>query len=235
MRGDDVIGIICAMELEAQAIVSDMRNKSCIRISGVDFISGTVCSREAVVAVCGVGKVFAALCTQTMILRFSPELIINVGVGGTLTGSLHCGDIAVAQSVLQHDMDTSPLGDPRGLVSGINKINFTCDSDVLTALETIAERELHINCVRGIIASGDRFINSGEDKIFLNRYFKAIACDMESGAVGQVCYVNGVPFCIIRSISDEADGRSHMDYNEFAKKAADNASKLLKLYLKESL
>lgn len=235
MRGDDMIGIICAMELEAQAIISDMQDKSCMSISGVDFISGTICSRDAVVAVCGVGKVFAALCTQTMILRFSPGLIINVGVGGTLTGELHCGDIAVAQSVLQHDIDTSPLGDPRGLVSGINKINFPCDFETMTAMKTIAERELSVNCISGVIASGDRFINSSEDKIFLNQYFKAIACDMESGAVGQVCYVNSIPFCVIRSISDEADGRSHMDYNEFAKKAAANASKLLKLYLMESL
>lgn len=227
-------GIICAMEVEAHTILSYMKNPVTEQISGIDFVSGTVCGKKAVVAVCGVGKVFAALCTQAMIMRFAPEIIINTGVGGTLTDRLHCGDIAVAASVVQHDMNTSPLGDPIGMISGINKINFVCDKSASADLKRIAGERLNIENVCGVIASGDRFINDRSEKQFIHRWFGAIACDMESGAVGQVCFVNGVPFCVLRSISDEADGRSHLDYSDFARIAANNAAKLLLTYLEET-
>ena len=229
-----MIGIICAMQAEAHVLLNNMENAKTERVSGVDFVYGTVGGLEVTVAVSGVGKVFAALCTQTMILRFSPDFIINTGVAGSLTSRLHCGDIAIATSVVQHDLDTTALGDPLGLVSGINKINFKCDAASVNTLKQIAAEQLSIECVCGVIASGDRFINSKKEKELIKRWFGAVACDMESGAIGQICFVNNIPFCIIRSISDSADSRSHMDYADFVRLAADNAAALLLSYLRGS-
>ena len=118
------IGIIGAMRVEIEALAAAMENPKTEVISGIEFRSGILCGREAVLAVCGVGKVFAALCAQTMILRCGVDAVINTGVAGTLSGELSIGDIAVAADVVQHDMDTSPLGDPVGLISGLNIVHM---------------------------------------------------------------------------------------------------------------
>ena len=124
-------GIIGAMHIEVETIKSLMENKISETISGVEYVRGSLHGKEIVIAACGIGKVAAAMCTQTMILKYSPECIINTGVGGSLSTKLAIGDIAVAESLVQHDMDTSPLGDPIGLISGINIVNIPADKKVL--------------------------------------------------------------------------------------------------------
>lgn len=223
-------GIICAMTKEAELLISSMTDTKTRVSGGIEYTSGILCGKEVVIAVCGVGKVFASMCTQAMILEYKPELIINTGVGGTLTTALHCGDILIADKVVQHDMDTSPLGDPRGLISGINKIYFECDSNAADGLCKCA-KELGINFKTGIVASGDRFVASKTVKEDIIATFDGNVCDMESGAIGQVCFVNKVPFAIVRAISDEADGEAQTDYMTFMAKAADNASSLVKTFL----
>ena len=120
-------GIIGAMHIDVETIKSLMKNKTAEKIGGVEFVKGTLHGKEIVIAVCGIGKVAAAMCTQAMILRYSPDRIINTGVGGSLSTKLTIGDIAVAESLVQHDMDTSPLGDPVGLISGLNIVNIPAD------------------------------------------------------------------------------------------------------------
>ena len=122
-----MIGIIAAMNVEMESLRSHIENPVSKNISGITFVSGTLEGKEVVTAVCGIGKVFAALCAQTMILRYQPECIINTGVAGTLTDALTIGSVAVSSGVVQHDMDTSPLGDPLGLISGINKVVIPAD------------------------------------------------------------------------------------------------------------
>ena len=111
------IGIICAMEVELSKISEAMDIKIKKEISGVEFLYGTLEGKNVVCAVCGVGKVFAAICTEAMILNFAPDVIVNSGVAGGLSDSLSICDAVVAESMVQHDMDTSPLGDPVGLLS----------------------------------------------------------------------------------------------------------------------
>ena len=125
-----MIGIIGAMHIEVETVKSLMENKVSETVSGMEFVSGTLFGRKIVVAVCGIGKVAAAMCAQTMILKYSPECIINTGVGGSLDPELHICDVVIAESLVQHDMDTSPLGDPVGLISGINIVNIPCDGRV---------------------------------------------------------------------------------------------------------
>ncbi len=219
-------GIICALEYEAKLLISKLKNKKETTISNINFYEGKLNEKNVVIAICGVGKVFAAICTQTMILKFSPEIIINTGVAGAIHPSLACGDIAIATSVVQHDMDTSPLGDPVGLISGINKIYFDCNKPTVNKINEIA-KSLGLNVLPGTIASGDQFVSSVEKKNFIQNTFNAIACDMEAAAIGHTCFVNGTDFCIIRAISDSADGSAHIDYPTFSKQAANNAANII--------
>ena len=214
-----MLGIIAAMRVEAMELIGKMTEREERTISGVTFTSGKLCGRDAVIAVCGIGKVFAALCTQTMILTYHPDAIVNTGVAGTLTDKLSICDMALSVDLVQHDMDTSALGDPVGLISGINVVYLPADRRLVeTILSPEVAGEVHI--VSGTIASGDQFIGSGERKRWIVDSFGAIACEMEGAAVAQVCYVNKVPFAVLRAISDNADGTSCDDYPTFVEKAA---------------
>ena len=226
-----MIGIIAAMVPEIEKVKAAMTDKDTRTVSGIEFVSGKLYGKDAVVAKCGIGKVFAALCTQTMILTYAPEYIINIGVGGTLTDRLSIGDIAISSDVVQHDMDTSPLGDPVGLVSGINIVHFPADERISAGLASAADK-LGINRLIGTVASGDQFIASKERKEFIRTSFGAVSCEMEGAAVGHVCYVNSVPFAVLRAISDSADDSSHMDYGEFVLLAAERSFDVISEFIK---
>ena len=225
-----MIGIIAAMNVEMESLRSHMENTETDVISGIRFVRGSLEGKEVVTAVCGIGKVFAAMCAQAMIMHYNPEQIINTGVAGTLTDKLDIGSIAVSSAVVQHDMDTSALGDPVGLISGINKIELPADR-LLSGKISACAKVMGIRTETGVIASGDQFVASAERKTFIVEKFKAIACEMEGAAIGQVCYVNKVPFCVLRAISDSADGSSHMDYPVFVKMAAEQSVKLMRRFL----
>ena len=219
---NDIIGIICAMNKEASGIIENMTDVTREEISGVTFNRGKINGKDCVVAVCGIGKVFAALCAQTMILTYSPSLIINSGVAGGLHPALKVCDVTVATSLVQHDMDTSAIGDPKGLISGINIINIPTDADATARLTTAAE-SCGINVINGVIATGDKFVASSEDKKNITETFSAIACEMEGGAIAQVCYVNKTPVCVMRAISDGGDDNATLDYPTFAKLASEQS------------
>ena len=221
-----MIGIIGAMSVEVEALKAAMTDKKEEEISGVNFVCGVLCGRDVVVAQCGIGKVFAAMAAQTMILRFGVDTVINTGVAGTLTSELGIADVAVSSACVQHDMDTSAIGDPVGLISGINVIELPADK-ALGECVAKAAGELGIRCVSGVIASGDQFVSSAERKRYIVDNFGAIACEMEGASIAQVCYVNRVRYVVIRAISDSADGSAHMDYGEFVKVAAANSAKIL--------
>lgn len=225
-----MIGIIGAMQVEIEAIVSALENKEVTKISNVNYYKGTLYGKSVVVACCGVGKVFAGICAQTMILKFNVRSILNIGVGGTLTDKLNICDLGIAKDVVQHDMDTSPLGDPIGLISGINVIKIKCDEENVALWEKAAEN-LKINYHTGTIASGDCFVAKAEKKKFIKENFDAIVCEMEGAAIGQVCYVNNIPFNVIRAVSDNADGSADMDFPKFTKLAVEQSLNLLKEYL----
>lgn len=211
------LGIIGAMQMEVDNLKEALENQSVEVISGISFVSGTIGEVEVVAAVCGVGKVFAAICAEAMILKYNPDMIINIGVAGTLTKDLSVLDVAVASDVFQHDMDTSALGDPVGLISGLNQIFFPTDEKMKTLLcECLKEKG--IKYITGPIATGDLFMHDAEHKALVRERFGAIAAEMEGGSIGHVCTVNQVPFAVLRSISD-GDGGA-IDYQTFAEKAA---------------
>ncbi len=225
------IGIIGAMKSEMDRIKATVEDQKITRIGGTDYVEGKVHGVPVVVATCGIGKVFAGICAQTMILKFHPAMIVNVGVAGSLSRDLNIGDIAVAASVVQHDMDTSGIGDPPGLISGINMIWIPSDPDMVAGMEKSAEAA-GFHRVTGAIASGDLFVTDGEKKKSIARSFQAVACEMEGGAIGQTCHVNGVPFCVLRAISDNGDENATDDYGISLDMAADRASQVLDGWLK---
>ena len=221
-----MIGFIGAMQIELDGIRANMTDKRSVTVSSVEYVIGKLGKNEIVTAVCGVGKVFAAICAQTMILKFNPTLIINTGVAGGVASGLKIGDVVIADTVCQHDMDTSPIGDPVGLISGINKIYFDTDKKASDALSASLAK-FGINTVRGNIATGDQFVSSGEKKSYLKESFSAAACEMEGGSIGHVCFVNNVPFAVLRSISDNADEGATVDFPTFAKASADGYVKVV--------
>lgn len=231
-KTDFSVGIIAAMTVEAEGICSSMTETSEKEVSGIKFVVGRLHGINAVVAVCGVGKVFAAICAETMILEFSPDLIINTGVAGTLTDKLSIGDIAIADKLVQHDMDTSPLGDPVGMISGINLV-YLPTSEKYSALLLEATKKLGTkNCLVGTIASGDKFISDTDEKKRIVSLFDACACEMEGAAIAQVCYVNNTPCCVMRAISDGSDENASLDFPTFVKESAERGSAVIKAFFR---
>ena len=211
------IGIIGAMQMEVDELKEALSNTTNVEYSGVTFVCGKMNEVEVVAAVCGVGKVFAAICAEAMILKFGVDMVINIGVAGSLTKDLGVLDVALADQVVQHDMNTSALGDPIGLLSGLDQIFLPSDDKMRKLLcECLMEKGIKYKV--GTIATGDLFIHKPTQKALLHERFNAIACEMEGGSIGHVCYVNEVPFAILRSISDGEGGA--MDYQTFAEKAA---------------
>ncbi len=224
------IGIVTAMENEAADIRACMQDVVKERISGADFYAGTIGSTRVVLSTSGMGKVSMAVCAQTMILRYGPELMINTGIAGSLAEDIHIGDLVVATDVVEHDMDVSPLKLPPGWLVGPDIVKLPADPQWS---ETFASflRAKGCRVFTGTVATGDQFIATDRQRERILRDFPdALCAEMEGGALGHVCFQNGVPFCVIRTISDNAGDDSESDYETFAEEtAARNAEMVVRL------
>lgn len=217
-----MIGIIGAMDIEIDNIVLNMTNIKKEKISSVTYISGELCGKEVVCAVCGIGKVFAAVCAQTMILRYNPEIIINTGIAGSLSDKLSVADTVVAQSLVQHDMDTTAFGDPKGFINGLGIVNISCDDEVSKEICTVMDK-CGVKNVRGVIATGDCFIADNDKKAEIHNTFNAIACDMEGASIALVCNLGGVKCAVMRTVSDGADGDEYVENKDTTAKKSTEA------------
>lgn len=225
-----MIGIIGAMDVEVNTLKQKVKNKTVTNIAGIDFVMGDIEGVMAVVAQCSPGKVNAALCTQAMIDRFSPDSIINVGVGCSLSPEVVIKNIVIASDVCEYDIDITALGEPRGFINGLNMTKVPTDTALSDALARAA-----INCGerihRGTVASGDTFIAGEELKHSLKTDFGAICGEMEGGAIGHTCAANGIPFAVLRSISDGGDENALMDYPTFKNIAAKLSTSIILEYI----
>lgn len=227
------IGIITAMKVESETILSSMENAITERVFAFEFHVGRLCGRDVVLCVSGVGKVNAAACTQALIMKYAPSLVINIGVAGTATRALGVGDFAVGESCFQFDVDTSPVGDPKYMISGINKIYVESDSSIVkTAVDVAKETFPSLNVLAGRIGSSDKFIG-GE-----NSYLRdvaadagAVCVDMESGSISQVAYLNSIKFLAVRTISDSADGDAPESFSDFCTESARRAEEWLRRFI----
>ena len=217
-----MLGIICAMQIEADGIIALCQNTETTEKYGMTFTKGTLHGKDVVVVVCGVGKVNAGMCAAVLINDFKPDLVINSGVAGAVSPMVSIGDIVVGTKAVEHDMNTTPLGDRQGEVSfpKCKKMFFECDKDASRLLEEVCAGLDDTKTVRGIIASGDIFISDRSQRLRLNDRFGALAREMEGAAIGHVCWCCGVPFAILRAISDDIDENKGVDFVKFCALAA---------------
>ena len=226
-----MIGIIGAMPVEVDGLTAILNEKQGEAVSGIVFYQGKISGVSCVVACCGPGKVNAAVCTQAMLMRYPVSLVINTGVAGGIGPGVRIGDLVVAEGVVQHDFDTSPLDGVKGLLPVLNEVVVPTDQAASDTLLQCASRVYDGNVTRGIVATGDQFISGGEQAAKIRGDFGADACEMEGGSIGQVCALNKIPFAVIRAISDHGDDEASVDFPAFASQAAQKSIELLKTAL----
>ena len=215
------IGVIGAMANEVKTLIEEMSCETASTIAGMTFHEGTLSGADVVVVQCGVGKVSAAMCAQALIDRFGVTKVINTGIAGSLDNVLDIGDLVVSTDAVQHDMDAGGIGCNPGVIPFLDVLSFPADEELRTvALAAARAVAPDITARAGRIASGDQFICTAEQRKRIIDTFGARCCEMEGGAIAQVCWRNDVPYVIVRAISDKADGSSTMDYLEFEEKAA---------------
>ena len=207
-----VTGIIGAMESEITAIRDAMEDIRLTTIAGMEFAEGTISGADAVVVQCGVGKVNAGICAQTLINCFHVDRVINTGVAGSLTGELAINDFVVSVDAVQHDYDVSAIGFRKGEIpyTGMEQLRSR-------AVEAVRRAAPASKVLEGRVCSGDQFIAGAEQVERITTEFGGLCTEMEGGAIAQVCYLNSTPFVIIRAISDGSDG---MAFEEFQEEAA---------------
>ena len=225
-----MVGIIGAMTIEIDGLKEIMTEKVSEEFAGMTYTKGKLMGKDTVVTVCGEGKVNAAIATQIMILKYNPDFVINTGVAGGLADGLSVCDIVVADSVVQHDLDMTPVGIELGATAGIECVYMECDKKIKELLID-SVMDCGIKYQTGVIATGDQFISSDTKKQWLVKTFNAYACEMEGGAIGQVCIRNKVPFVILRAISDGGDDSAKLSFPEFAALASANSIKVMKNFI----
>lgn len=228
-----IIGIIGAMQEETELLLKEMNiDKKEIKAQ-MEFNAGKLYDKKVVVVTSGIGKVNAAVCAQILVDDYNVDCTINVGIAGGAKEDIYPGDVVVAESLIQHDVDTSFFGDKIGQIPRLETYDFKCDSNLVQiASEACKEINHEHNYFKGRIVSGDQFISSAEKLNYFHDEFTALGCEMEGASIAQVCYLNNIPFVVIRSISDNAINGTHMDYEKFKHIAVKNSTNILRKMLK---
>lgn len=218
------IGIIVATIEELEAVKEIMSELEKETIYDLDFYKGRINSNNYILVKCGVGKVNAARTTQILTDSFSLQYIVNVGVAGGLSSNLQIGDIVIGEKLVQHDFDITAFGHEKGYITDTGKI-FKSDKVLVEKFRKIKIDDIKI--ITGTIASGDIFVQDIKMKEKIRAKFNCDCVEMEGAAIGQVCFLNKVPFVVVRSISDIPNGNNYMEYQEFVKLAAKNCAKVI--------
>ncbi len=233
-----IVGIIGAMPEEIKGVIQLLSDKEEIYVGGRTFYHGYINYIEVVVVISGWGKVSAAVAITTLIQTFNISEVIFTGVGGAINKDLHIGDIVIGKRLVQHDMDVRPLI-PQFQIPSLGKIYVETNglqlekaiACVQIVLDNLNLEEIQEFCVKkpvlyvGDIASGDQFFSSNKQKEKLLKELPTVLCvEMEGAAVAQVCCEYSIPFTVIRTISDQADESSSVDFNAFIKQIASRYS-----------
>ena len=224
------IGIIGAMDIEVDALKEQMLDVTRVNKASMEFYQGKLNGKDVVVVRSGIGKVNAAVCTQILADVFEVEAVINTGIAGSLRNEINIGDIVVSTDALQHDMDAVEFGYPKGQIPGMKVFSFVANAALReTAVRVCQKVNSDIQVFEGRIVSGDQFVASGEQKEHIISVTGACCTEMEGAAIAQTAYSNGVPFVILRAISDKADHSEQMDYPAFEKMAAEHCAAVTEL------
>ncbi len=214
------------MAEELEQLLSDLREQKTMRRGAYTLHTGTLQGKPVLVAQCGVGKVNAAALAQTLVLEGVSHVIFT-GVAGGVAPGLRVGDIVVSRDALQHDVDVQALGYALGEVPG-EPLSWAADETLqkaaLASAQALAEVAAgEVRVVSGRVLSGDQFIADAAKVTFLSQTFGGACAEMEGAAAAQVCSRARVPFVIVRSLSDSADGGAEVDFRTFTPLAARRA------------
>ena len=223
------VGVIGAMEQEVRLLIESMQIESEKEIAGMRFTCGLIEGKQAVVVMCGVGKVNAAICAHTLIREFGARSVINTGAAGSLNNEINISDLVFSTDALQYDLDASPLGFAVGEIPYANVREFPADEELRRVGEEAAAEAFPGTCIfTGRICSADTFVASVEAKERIRREFGGECCEMEGAAIAQACYLNKTPYLIVRAISDKADGSGDADFSEFSAEASRKGAELVR-------
>lgn len=226
------IGIIGAMEEEVLCLKNKMNISEVRSIASLEFYVGMLYSREVILVRAGIGKVNAALCTQILIDCFHVDSVINTGVAGALSDELEIGDVVISLDAMQHDVDATGFGYDIGIIPRMDNSCFKADQRLLKIAKKASEvLSMKTNVYVKRIVSGDQFISDNQKKKELVEIFDGFCTEMEGASIAQVCYINKIPFVIIRSISDKADDSAEVNFSEFTQLAAANSCNMLEKML----
>lgn len=224
-----MIGIIGAMEMELDRLISDMDVVEKKNVSFLDFYIGKLYSKDVVIVKSNEGKVNSAVATQILISNFDIQYVLNVGVAGSISDNLNVFDVAISNNTVEFDQDVSTLGYEIGHTFGIDKVRVPASERLSDKIQNVCEK-LSIKSERGTILSSDKFIVDKNEKETLKKKFNGIAIDMESASINHVAYLNNKEFVALRVISDSGN---NIEYRKFAEVATENISRILKEYLEE--
>jgi len=225
-----MIGIIGAMEIEVKSLVSEMTEKNVTETAGLVFYTGKLKDKEVTVVKSGVGKINAALCAQLLCREFKCSCVINTGIAGAMASGLGIFDFVVSTAAVHHDVDVKIFGYEFGHVPGLPVRDFPADEKLISAVEkafAVTESCKERKLVKGLVASGDQFISSGEKKDFIKSTFNAACCEMEGASIAHACYLNNTPFVILRCMSDMADDSAEATYGFNEETAAAESADLM--------
>jgi adenosylhomocysteine nucleosidase len=221
------IGIMGAMQEEIELLLAGLDNRLTELYAGIAYHRGEFQGRKVVLTRSGVGKVNAAVCTQILIDRYSVDAIIFTGVAGALDPALNIGDIVISTSSVQHDVDVTALGFPRGTIPYQEVSDYPSDKALIALAEEAGKKVYPGRCLKGKVLSGDQFIADRAAVKGLYNELGGACTEMEGASVAQVCYMNDIPHVIIRSMSDKADGSAHVNFAEFTVDAANRSYALV--------
>ncbi len=213
------IGIIGAMDVEISIFCEEMEKNGSLKkteCGNLVFNEGNLFGKNVVVVKSGIGKVNAALCAQQLILQFGVEKVINTGIAGAIQENLHIHDMVVSTDAVYHDMDATAFGYEPTEIPQMHTSVFDADEKMIKAAEEAfaqSESAKKYKLIRGRVASGDQFISYAEQKERIEEICSPACVEMEGAAIAHACFLNKIPFVILRCISDNADDSYEVNYS----------------------
>ncbi len=225
-----IIGIIAAEEKEMLAIKNTMTNIEIETIYELIFIKGVIENRNCVLVECGVGKVNASRTAQIMIDKYNVDYVINVGVAGGTNEELKIEDIVIGEKLVQYDFDITTVGNyEKGEIARTGKYFETDKKLVKLCMQAISEiKNREFNVKIGTIATADYFCSNPQKAFEVKKEFNAECVEMEGAAIAQVCYLDKIPFLIIRGISDTPNGNNEVDFHTYIEIVSKRVGYILK-------
>lgn len=235
-RGNEkkvTVAVISAMQSEMESLKTEITNCKTENIANKEVYIGEIGDYNVVLMECGIGKVSAAAGAQALITKFNPDYVINTGCAGAISKDLDIGDIVISEKTVEWDLDMISLGYPRGYVSSLDRVEMIADTELSQMIRKAITDDTRV--LTGCVVSGDQFVDKEEQReIIIDAFPDALCAEMEGAAVGHVCVENGVPFCVIRAMSDTADHNSSVNFAEFSATAGKKSAAILISMLKNA-